>query len=79
MKKRMLVAALIVGGFVFGAVSHSQPAQGSGHVRIYRESTIIPGENPPILQIGGEIIGFSCAAEHDPKYTKDVECFVLVK
>jgi hypothetical protein len=80
MKKLMMLLG-IVASFVLGITIHPRSAQaqfGNSSVRIYRQSTIIYGENSP-LQIHGEIMGFSCTAEHDPKSRADVECFILSK
>jgi hypothetical protein len=81
MKKFIVVLAVVI-SFILGATirpAGSAQAQFNGtNVRIYRQSTIIYGDNPP-LQIRGEVVGFSCAAEHDPKNHTDVECFILSK
>jgi len=80
MKKLMVLLGVVI-SFLLGASIPPRSAQaqiGSSSVRIYRESTIIYGENSP-LQIHGEIVGFSCAAQHDPKNHDAVECFILSK
>lgn len=80
MKKSFVVLAVLM-SFVLGATIHPRSAQaqfGGTNVHIYRQSTIIYGDNPA-LQIRGEVVGFSCATEHDPKNHTDVECFILSK
>ena len=80
MKKSIVVLAVVI-SFILGATirSGSTQAQFNGtNVHIYRQSTIIYGDNPP-LQIRGDVVGFSCATEHDPKNHTDVECFILSK
>jgi hypothetical protein len=80
MKKLIVVLAVVI-SFILGATIRSSSAQaqlGGTNVHIYRQSTIIYGDNPA-LQIRGEVVGFSCAAAHDPKNHTDVGCFILSK
>ena len=79
MKKLIVVLAVVI-SFVLGATIHPRSAQAQfgSSVHIYRQSTIVYGDNPA-LQIRGEVVGFSCATEHDPKNHTDVECFILSK
>jgi hypothetical protein len=75
--KRVLVGIVLLVGIGLGIYSRPTKADYSGNVHIYRESTILHGQNPAMTGVRGEdVVGFSCAYNANDKQT---ECFVLSK
>jgi hypothetical protein len=80
MKKRILpftitVIALLI-GYIAGTAIHPQTAKATSGLHLYRESTIIPGNQTLYGVDSGEVVGFSCT--YNPQDRND-ECFILSK
>jgi hypothetical protein len=80
MKKRVLpfsfVVIAVLVGFIAGTTIHPRAVKASSSVHIYRETTIINGDQTIYGVDGNDVVGFSCTYNQQDKLT---ECFVLTK